>query len=155
MNTPEDAEDWLWSRTSRDCWIWTGAVGSGGYGRVAFRGRQVHAHQAAFILTYGKPKGNVLHRCGIRLCVNPAHLYDGSAQENAADRDRHGRTARLAGAKNSQAKLTDEQVTAIRADTRSGSVAAPEYGISQSHYYRIKRGVAWQHLANATTKKRR
>lgn len=146
MNDVDDADDWLWSRTSRDCWVWTGAVSKNGYGAVKFRGRQMGPHQAAFILTYGEPENDVLHRCGIRLCINPLHLYDGTDLENVADRIAHGRQAVLAGEKNSQARLTATQVRAIRDDRRPGSIAATEYGITPSTYYRIKRREAWAHI---------
>jgi hypothetical protein len=43
--------------------------------------------------------------------------------------------------KNPAAKLTDEQVAAIREDTRSQYKIAAEYRIAQGHVSRIRRGV--------------
>lgn len=45
------------------------------------------------------------------------------------------------GMRNPSAKLTDEQVTEIRADTRPQMAIALDYGISQGHVSRIKRRV--------------
>lgn len=142
------SEAWLWSQTSRDCWIWTGTVHRTGYGVASYQGKQWRVHRLAYVLTYGEPENDVLHRCGIRLCINPEHLYDGTDLENMADRDRHGRTARHLGIGNPMAKLTDEQVRLIRLETRPGRVAAGEYGLSISHFYRVKRREAWGHVTD-------
>jgi hypothetical protein len=44
------------------------------------------------------------------------------------------------GEKNPASKLTDEQVIAILADRRSQAKIAQDFGVSQSHISRIKRG---------------
>jgi len=59
------------------CWVWDGAVNDSGYGMLSWRGRRrTRAHRLAYELCNGAiPKGMVLHhRCGVRACVNPAHL---------------------------------------------------------------------------------
>lgn len=59
------------------CWLWTGSVVRG-YGKLEtrVRGRQRIAHRLVYILTVGPiPDGHDLHhRCGVKVCVNPAHL---------------------------------------------------------------------------------
>ena len=47
------------------------------------------------------------------------------------------------GMDNPAAKLTDDQVSLIRSDSRTQHMIAVDYGISQSHVSRIKRGVQW------------
>ena len=47
---------------------------------------------------------------------------------------------------NSQAKLTAEQVRAIRKDTRACKVVGAEYGLSQAQVSRIRRRVHWKDL---------
>ena len=77
------------------CWIWTGAK-NGGYG-VLGRGKKkeglVRAHRAAWELFRGPiPTGCwVLHRCDVRACCNPDHLFLGDAEANSKDMAKKGR----------------------------------------------------------------
>lgn len=63
---------------------------------------------------------------------------------NAADSIKHGATAR--GERVAHAKLTAVTVLAIRADERSGSTIAADYGVTQSHVSRIKTRDVWTHI---------
>lgn len=60
-----------------ECWMWGGALNSGGYGvfRIA-AGSMVRVHRYAYELLVGSiPEGLELdHRCRMRPCCNPAHL---------------------------------------------------------------------------------
>lgn len=73
------------------CHIWQGTPTNKGYGQFVM-GREVHrAHQWAFFFANGHwAENNVLHRCGVKLCVNPDHLYDGTVQDNTIDAVRLG-----------------------------------------------------------------
>ena len=51
------------------------------------------------------------------------------------------------GERNGAAKLTTEQVLAIRNDTRPVKIIAHEYDISLGHVSRIRRVRKWKHLA--------
>lgn len=77
------------SKTSEGgCWIWTGGR-SRGYGvmRVGDRARKAH-HVSLFVASGKWPPENrqVCHKCAVKLCVNPAHLYEGTVLDNTADR---------------------------------------------------------------------
>ena len=79
-----------------DCWIWKGATASIGYGHLTHQGKDLYAHRVSyelFNLVQGEiPKGMcVCHTCDNPHCVNPEHLWLGSYQENAQDRDKKGR----------------------------------------------------------------
>jgi len=69
---------------STGCWIWTGSRTVHGYGSVSIHGDRMHAHRAAMkLLTEVEIAGfEVDHRCGVRACVNPAHLRRATRSEN-------------------------------------------------------------------------
>jgi hypothetical protein len=75
------------------------------------------------------------------------NLAWGTALQNAADRGRHGRTAR--GTRVPSAKLDSGSVAAILAELargRSQDSIAREYGVSQSVVSDIKHGVLWREV---------
>lgn len=88
----------FWARVDKSagpdaCWPWTGSTFRSGYGQIGNRHLPVLAHRAAHQLTHGAiPRGAcVLHRCDNPLCCNPAHLFVGSARDNARDKAAKGR----------------------------------------------------------------
>ena len=84
------------------------------------------------------------HSCDNPWCVSADHLWEGTHQDNADDMVDKGRSAR--GEKNGQVKLTEEQVSAIRADNRTHETIANEYGVHRVLVSLIKRGERWGHL---------
>lgn len=76
------------------CWLWTGAIKSNGYGHIGNRGGPyLMAHRASWQLHYGPiPDGLcVCHRCDVRNCVRPDHLFLGNVRENLRDMMDKGR----------------------------------------------------------------
>lgn len=78
------------------CWLWTACTYGGGYGSFGLGGRTQYAHRVAYELEVGPIPGglHVLHRCDVRRCVNPAHLFLGTNADNAADMVSKGRQSR-------------------------------------------------------------
>lgn len=77
-----------------DCWIWTGAKTSDGYGMFRFAGVTYRTHRVAWEEANGMPvpEGMVVcHTCDTPPCVNPEHLWIGTPQENNQDKVRKGR----------------------------------------------------------------
>jgi len=137
-----------------DCWCWIGYIEANGYGRFTIDGRRRWAHRVAWQVTYGPiPAGRfVCHRCDNPPCVNPAHLFLGTARENSADavaKQRNSPPPLRAGTTNPKARLTEAQVREIRARVAAGetqTAAARAFGVSLSTVHFIKTGRNWRHL---------
>jgi hypothetical protein len=91
-------KDQFWQRVSKNgpihpdcgqCWIWIAGKYAQGYGQ--YRGKK--AHRVAYEFSVGPiPKGKmVLHKCDNPACVNPNHLFIGTAQDNMDDKMSKGR----------------------------------------------------------------
>jgi hypothetical protein len=65
------------------CWLWVGRMNNTGYGSYLFRG----AHRISYEMAYGAiPEGLCcMHRCDVKLCVNPLHLEAGTQRQNVRD----------------------------------------------------------------------
>jgi hypothetical protein len=138
------------------CWIWTGVVRANGYGQFFHRRKTVKAHRHAFKLSNGRiPKGkSVCHSCDVRLCCNPAHLWVGTASDNAKDCYRKGRMNPLpvmAGEKHPLAKLTDFQREAMKADRGAGAsyrALGIKYGVAARTAHEIVNGRDYSYRDN-------
>lgn len=78
-----------------ECWLWPGPLRSAGYGD-AYNSPQGerYAHRVAWIRANDRPIPDgliVCHRCDNTLCVNPAHLFLGTYQQNTKDSVAKGR----------------------------------------------------------------
>ena len=119
-----DAIKRFWSKVeiTPTCWIWRGTLEPTGYGKFHpnLFGTKV-AHRISYMFYYGdlppfhcspSSKSMVCHRCDVRNCVNPLHLFLGTAGDNA--RDMMAKNRSLSGDRSPSAKLTWNDVNAIR-----------------------------------------
>lgn len=148
---PEPPEVRFWAKVNKtsECWEWTAAVGSMGYGKFGVReGLSMDSHRYAWILTAGHPgTQQVNHRCDNRLCVRPDHLYLGSQQRNV--QDEYDRNRRPKGERSHLAKLTEVQVGEIRTEYQRGlgRILAARYGVNPQTIYDIVNRKSWAHVA--------
>lgn len=134
---------------SGECWLWHGKVNQSGYGMTEVRGRYTMTHRLAYKLANGPiPDGLcVLHRCDVRRCCRPDHLFLGTRVENQADMVSKGRSGR--GESHSQAKLTESDVQMIRALGQQGlsqHQIAARFGVTPRYVRSILNGKAWTHV---------
>lgn len=126
-----------------------------GYGQKWHNGKVVLAHRLAYCQHHGLElsdiEGQVVrHRCDSPSCVNPEHLELGTHADNVRDRQERGRSAR--GTAHGLAKLTAEQVLAIREEyvagcRKHGGVAlARKYGVSQQIISSVVNRKIWTHI---------
>lgn len=139
------------------CWLWEKALNNKGYGLLQCGGYKGYAHRFSYALRNGPIASgkHVCHRCDNPCCVNPDHLWLGTAADNMADCAQKGRHAsqrggaRYAiGARAGRAKLTDSLVAEIRALGRSQSqrAIAARYGVTKTAIKLIQQGSTWKHL---------
>ena len=136
-----------------DCWFWRGALHHLGYGTFSALG-ETKAHRVAWRIFHGDiPTGlSVLHRCDIRPCVNPEHLFLGTQQDNVADMVQKGRMNHppKLGEANGGAKLTAKDVIEMRRiRSEQGSSyreIAKLFGVTTMTAQRAIVGTSWRHL---------
>lgn len=87
------------------CWEWQLGLDNHGYGMSRINGKQDKAHRVSYRAFVGEiPAGkSVLHTCDNRKCVNPDHLYCGTAKDNMRDAKERGRLPQT------RKRLTPEQ----------------------------------------------
>jgi hypothetical protein len=139
------------------CWLWTGAKARSGYGNFVMITKKYAetyemAHRYAWIRANGPiPEGlHVLHKCDVKLCVNPSHLFLGTAADNMADKVAKGRQPRGSMCKIS--KLTEADVIEIRRNamawqprgwfTRMGE----HYGVDSETISNVVNRKLWKHV---------
>ena len=148
MNPSEEARFWAKVNKTETCWLWTASCTKLCYGQFSVGGVMRFAHRLSLEHHLGRPllPGMIACHaphsiCGHRNCVNPAHLSEKTRAENNADMVADGTSTR--GTRCANCKLTEDQVLAIRADTRSPTVIAADYGIKHQTVNKIKSRINW------------
>lgn len=131
------------------CWIWVASTFRTGYGQFNPRnGRIVTAHRFSYELHNGPISEDLIvcHRCDVRACVNPEHLFLGTSADNSADMRAKGRhrTAPNYGEKNHAAKLTADQAREIFLSDAPNTALAKKYGVTRQAVQAIKHRKTWR-----------
>lgn len=151
-----DIEHHIMPEPMSGCWLWTGALGQRGYGDVQNGGRHTTAHRLLFERANGPiPAGmHVLHKCDVRPCCNPDHLFLGTNRDNIIDSMKKGRRKGITRRRPSGLKYkpmspegriahmkvkpeTRAQIKALVASGASQASVARQFGLGGGHVCRI------------------
>ena len=148
------------ARAESGCLEWQRKPDKNGYGRLVIvegsSKKTLKAHRLAYEVHVGPiPSGMmVCHTCDNPSCIEPSHLFVGTAADNNADKMRKGRYRPGGkphpGESNGRAKLTSRQVAGIRKLTKfgiSGAAIARSLGVCASAVQRAAKETAWKSFA--------
>lgn len=129
------------------CWEWIRAKCPDGYGRMRVGDRVAYSHRVSWAIHFGQPPLDrlVCHKCNNPACVNPAHLFLGTNQENCDDKVRKNRQS--SGKRGGRRKLTGIKVDEIKALCSAGAThksVASKFGVCRSTVDRIVAGKIWK-----------
>ena|SRR5215204_2653891 len=142
------SDDWFWDRISPEpnsgCWLWCGLTKPNGYGRGRSGSRDEYMHRWSYQRFVGPvPEQKfVLHRCDVKCCVNPDHLFVGTHIDNVQDavsKRRYAHSERNGGG----GRLLINDVLAIRSSSEKGSILADKYGVSDAIISLIRNRKRW------------
>lgn len=140
---------------SNGCWIWQRKTNPQGYGSMSLsrkNNKKVGAHRFSAWL-HGMPLTDdlfVCHRCDNPSCVNPDHLFLGTASDNSKDMRDKGRLNIMHGSQNPASKLNARAVRYIRKHGQKGDGSvqrlAQKYDVNDSTILGVLNGKTWSHI---------
>ena len=152
MSRSQTLKERFWSRVRKTsgCWLWEGASGGAGHGRIWLNGKFVQATHVSLLLAGNPlPEGMwALHRCDNPPCVRPSHLFAGTHSDNIRDAIKKGLKT-LRGEKNPLAKFTCQQILSIRKRHAAGErqvALANEANVTQAAISAIVLRKTWTHI---------
>lgn|SRR3990167_1566979 len=126
-------------------------INSAGYSNFKYKGRLIGAHRASWIFHRGiiPKKLFVCHKCDNPRCINPAHLFLGTAKDNSQDIIKKGRWPDRRGENSPLHKLNNEKVKQIRNKIQLGfnqTQLAEEYKTSTRNIRKIRDFKSWANV---------
>jgi DNA-binding transcriptional regulator YiaG len=142
------------TKTEDGCWMWEGATNPQDYGVIEVKNESYRAHRLSYEVFCGELKEGkqINHKCHKRTCVNPAHLYQGTHQDNMDDAVEEGsyKETTLKGEEMHNAKLTGEDVKELRQRYKNEDISqrdlADEYGVCQRTVSQVVNHEKWTHV---------
>ena len=133
-----------------ECWEWIGGKTPNGYGMFSIGKKSIHSHRFSYMHWKGEipDKLWILHKCGIKKCVNPAHLEVGTPLKNNGDDKRRDGTL-LEGSRKPASKYTEEDIRNIRnryANGETQTAISISTGIRQGHISDICLRKIWKNI---------
>src|SRR3954462_4514752 len=132
------------------CWLWRGRGVASGYGMGRFERKMYPAHRLAWKFFRGEigPGLVVCHKCDVRACVNPDHLFLGTMADNIRDMKEKGRSPH--GDEHSRSKLTAKAVSRIKTMLAHRHMRVSEiaraFGVTHATIDCIAKGKTWRHV---------
>lgn len=155
----------FWKKVDRrnpsECWWWTAAVTGSGRPHIHLKRlrKNYMASRIAYFLTFGPFPDRLFacHKCDNPLCVNPHHLFLGTAKDNSQDMSKKGRSwvannpekmPRGEGHKSSKLKEADVRVILSYFPLKPGDsqLLSDLYGIKKETIYAIHKRRIWKHI---------
>jgi len=149
------------------CWNWTGHLNEKGYAMMS-AGRKIslRASRVVYLLKHGyfNEALYVCHKCDNPKCVNPDHLFLGTAKDNTHDMIQKNRMSRppvhygsthplvrnpqlsARGAKNGNSSIDDDRALQIYESEGSVRELSNRFGLSPSAIHSIKMKKTWRHI---------
>ena len=136
-----------------DCLEWQGYISAGGSPRIYHDGK-MQSVRKLMLQAHGKPSGvplkhKLMTTCENPRCVHPSHLVIAPMAKFVrvrlvANTNHQIRAAKIAKARRKSAKLTADDVAAIRASDEADHILAERYGVSRSHVSGIQARTRWR-----------
>lgn len=108
------------------CHEWQAALSEKGYPVMTLANKPFSVHRLMYVIHYGAFRSNMMvcHKCDNRKCVNPEHLFLGTAKDNSQDMVKKGRSRAR------KVILTDESGDSI--EFKNQRECAKSVGVTQS-----------------------
>ena len=149
----------FWEKVKKtdNCWLWMGSrfttrnkESENAYGNIRLNHKNYKTHRIAWELYNGPiPHGLlVLHSCDNPPCVNPSHLWLGTAKDNAIDRANKSRGQ--FGTKVYNSKLNEGKVISILElyfNRKPRKEIANTFKVSKGTIQGIIEGRYWKHVS--------
>lgn len=149
-------------KKTKTCWLWIGGKSGSGYAFFTYKGRSVKASRFILEATNGPLSKDavVCHNCDVKACVNPLHLFVGTAKDNYLDRVMPPPLPQYTRALvnksvnncevNGMAKLSRGKVLLIKAMHATGRFTQTEIasglGVNVTTIHRVIKGETWRHV---------
>jgi hypothetical protein len=131
------------------CRIWQRMKNQLGYGQIIYQKKMFKVHRLAFELWVEPLRDgmSVCHKCDVRACLEPTHLFQDTHQANMEDMVQKGRQAN--GERQGGSKFCEYDILEIRALYDAGfsqHELGRMYDVSHKAIEHIVKRKTWKHL---------